>query len=197
MAAALEVGAPPDVTRLEEGYVARMRAQKALLDITDIMNEMKKVPGGVNPSVIPLTEDGGRNFAVPMGLNPEVMHARMDLLEQAGYSAFPETWDKFVEASLRINKPPFYAYGMALGTSPGNDSTEDIMACVWANGGHLIDMTPHPARCSAPSWAVSPSVGRFRARVRLATNRRATPPSLVYTPLEATSSVEYSGTRAC
>ena len=48
MAAALEVSAPPDVTRLEEGYVARMRAQKALLDITDVMNEMKKVPGGVN-----------------------------------------------------------------------------------------------------------------------------------------------------
>jgi ABC-type glycerol-3-phosphate transport system substrate-binding protein len=42
MAAALEVGAPPDVTRLEEGYVARMRAQKALLDITDIMSEMKR-----------------------------------------------------------------------------------------------------------------------------------------------------------
>ena len=139
MAAALEVNAPPDVTRLEEGYVARMRAQKALLDITDIMAEMKKVPGGVNPSVIPLTEDGGRNFAVPMGLNPEVMHARMDLLEQAGYSSFPETWDKFVEASLKINKPPFYAYGMALGTSPGNDSTEDIMATVWANGGNIID----------------------------------------------------------
>ena len=89
MAAALEVNAPPDVTRLEEGYVARMRAQKALLDITDIMAEMKKVPGGVNASVIPLTEDGGRNFAVPMGLNPEVMHARMDLLEQAGYSTLP------------------------------------------------------------------------------------------------------------
>ncbi len=43
MAAALEVGAPPDVTRLEEGYVARMRAQKALLDITDLMAEMRKV----------------------------------------------------------------------------------------------------------------------------------------------------------
>jgi multiple sugar transport system substrate-binding protein len=28
---------------------------------------------------------------------------------------------------------------MALGTSPGNDSTEDIMATVWANGGHIID----------------------------------------------------------
>ncbi len=139
MAAALEVGAPPDVTRLEEGFVARMRAQKALLDVTDVMNEMKKVPGGVNPAVIGLTEEGGRNYAVPMGLNPVVMHARMDLLEQAGYSAFPETWEKFIEASLKINKPPFYAYGMALGTSPGNDSTEDIMACVWANGGNIID----------------------------------------------------------
>ena len=28
---------------------------------------------------------------------------------------------------------------MALGTSPGNDSTEDIMACVWAYGGNIID----------------------------------------------------------
>ena len=74
-----------------------------------------------------------------MGLNPEVMHARMDLLEQAGYSSFPETWEKFIEASLKINKPPFYAYGMALGTSPGNDSTEDIMATVWAHGGNIID----------------------------------------------------------
>jgi multiple sugar transport system substrate-binding protein len=139
MAAALEVGAPPDVTRLEEGYVARMRAQKALLDISDLMAEMKKVPGGVNPALLSLTEEGGRNYAVPMGLNPEVMHARMDLLEQAGYSSFPDTWEKFIEASLKINKPPFYAYGMALGTSPGNDSTEDIMAVVWAQGGNIID----------------------------------------------------------
>ena len=139
MAAALEVGAPPDVTRLEEGYVARMRAQTALLDITDVMADMKKVPGGVNPSVVSLTEEGGRNYAVPMGLNPVVMHARMDLLEQAGYGTFPETWEKFIEASLKINKPPFYAYGMALGTSPGNDSNEDIMAVVWAQGGNLID----------------------------------------------------------
>jgi preprotein translocase subunit SecA len=50
-----------------------------------------------------LTEEGGRNFAVPMGLNPVVIHARMDLLEQAGYSTFPETWEKFIEASLKIN----------------------------------------------------------------------------------------------
>jgi multiple sugar transport system substrate-binding protein len=143
MAAALEVGAPPDVTRLEEGYVARMRAQKALLDITDVMTEMKKVPGGVTPSVISLTEEGGRNYAVPMGLNPVVMHARMDLLEEAGYNAFPETWEKFIEASLKINKPPFYAYGMALGTSPGNDSNEDTMAVVWAQGGNIIDKQNH------------------------------------------------------
>jgi multiple sugar transport system substrate-binding protein len=143
MAAALEVGAPPDVTRLEEGYVARMRAQKALLDVTDVMGEMRKVPGGVNPSIVALTEEGGRNYAVPMGLNPVVMHARMDLLQQAGYSTFPPTWETFIDASLKINKPPFYAYGMALGTSPGNDSTEDIMAVVWAYGGNIIDRQNH------------------------------------------------------
>src|SRR4029077_16848523 len=139
MAAALEVGAPTDVTRLEEGFVARMRVQKALLDITDLMAEMKKVPGGVNPAVVSLTEEGGRNFAVPMGLNRVVMHARMDLLEQAGYSTFPETWEKFIEAPLKINKPSFYAYRMAHGTAPGKDSSEDMMACVWSYRGNIID----------------------------------------------------------
>jgi len=139
MAAALEVGAPPDVTRLEESHMARYKAQKVLLDVTDLLADLRKVSGGINPSVIPLTEDGGRNWGVPMGLNPDVMHARMDLLEQAGYSGFPETWEKFIEASLKINKPPVYAFGMALGTSPGNDSNDDVLTVVWAYGGKLID----------------------------------------------------------
>jgi multiple sugar transport system substrate-binding protein len=146
MAAALEVGAPPDVTLISEGLLARWKAQGHLLDISDVMSDLRKVTGGVNPEVIPLTEDGGKHYAVPMGLQPIVFYARMDLLEKAGYSTFPETWDKFIDASLKLNKPPFYAYGMALGTTLGySDSTHEIIAALWPQGGKLLDRNNRPA----------------------------------------------------
>ena len=115
MTAALEVGAPPDITRTSEFLLPRWKSQGHLLDITDIMGEMRQASGGINPAVVPLTEESGRNYAVPMGLSPIVFYGRMDLLEKAGYGAFPDTWDKLVEAGLKIQKPPLYAYGMALG----------------------------------------------------------------------------------
>jgi multiple sugar transport system substrate-binding protein len=154
MTAALEVGAPPDITRTSEFLLPRWKSQGHLLDITDIMNEMRKAPGGINPSVIPLTEDNGRHYAVPMGLSPIVFYARMDLLETAGYSTFPESWDKFVEASLKIQKPPLYAYGMALGTTLGySDSTHEIVSILWAHGARLLDRNSRPAINSPGSVA--------------------------------------------
>ena len=146
LTAALEVGAPPDVTRLSESFVARHRALGQLLDITDILTEMRKAPGGVVASVLPLAESGGHYYAVPMGLSPVVFTARTDLFEKAGYASFPDTWDKLLEAALKLNKPPFYAYGMGLGTTPGySDSTGDILMLLWSHGGKLLDKDSRPA----------------------------------------------------
>ena len=145
MTAALEVGAPPDITRTSEFLLPRWKSQGHLLDITDIMGEMRQAAGGINPAVVPLTEEGGRNYAVPMGLSPIVFYGRMDLLEKAGYGAFPDTWDKLVEAGLKIQKPPLYAYGMALGTTLGySDSTHEIIAILWAHGARLLDRGKPP-----------------------------------------------------
>ena len=146
MTAALEVGAPPDVTRTSEFLLPRWKSQQHLLDISDVMTDMRKASGGINPAVVPLTEEGGQYYAVPMGLSPIVFYGRTDLLEKAGYNAFPDTWDKFVEAGLKIQKPPLYAYGMALGTTLGySDSTHEIIAILWAHGARLLDRNSRPA----------------------------------------------------
>jgi multiple sugar transport system substrate-binding protein len=119
------------------------------------MAEMRKVEGGLVPSVIPLTEAGGRFYAVPMGLSPLIFTARTDLFEKAGYSTFPDTWEKLLEASLKLNKPPFYAYGMALGTTPGySDSTGDILMLMWSHGGKLLDKDSRPA-ANSPGTAAA------------------------------------------
>jgi multiple sugar transport system substrate-binding protein len=144
MAAALEAGAPPDVTRVNESNMARWKAQGHLLDVSDIVDQMRQVEGGINESVMTLPETDGRYYGAPMGLNPEAGHARMDLFEEAGYSEFPVTWDAFIEAALKINKPPFYAYGMALGLTP-SDSLYETMSVIWPYGGALVDEQGRPA----------------------------------------------------
>ncbi|HEV8308288.1 MAG TPA: extracellular solute-binding protein [Methylomirabilota bacterium] len=144
MAAALEVGAPPDVTRFNEEDLARLISQKQLLPITDVVKDMGKVAGGVNANVLPIAEESGQYYGAPFGLNPQAGHARMDAFEKAGYTDFPDTWEKFIEAGQKITKPPFYAYGMALGLTP-SDSLADVMSVVWPYGGALVDKESRPA----------------------------------------------------
>jgi multiple sugar transport system substrate-binding protein len=144
MAAALEVGAPPDVTRFNEEDLARLISQKQLLPVTDIVRDMGKVPGGVNQNILTTAEEGGQYYGAPFGLNPQAGHARMDVFEKAGYGEFPDTWGKFIEAGRKITKPPFYAYGMALGLTP-SDSLTDVLSVVWAHGGALVDKQSRPA----------------------------------------------------
>lgn len=150
MAAALEVGAPPDVTRGNEEQVVLWSSQGHLSDLADLVSEMQKTPGGVNTETLKIPTRGGKVYAAPMGLNPVAVHARMDLLEKAGYNDFPATWERFIEACLKINNPPFYAYGMALGLTP-SDSLVDVLSVVWPHGGKMVDEQDRPAFNSAGS----------------------------------------------
>jgi len=142
MSAALEVNSPPDVTRINEPNLARWKDN--LIPLNDIAEKMRKVKGGINENVMALPTEGDNVYAVPMGINPQSAHVRMDLFEKAGYERFPYTWEKFIEASKKITKPPFYSYGMALGLYP-SDSLWSIMEVVWAYGGTLVDSMGKPA----------------------------------------------------
>jgi ABC-type glycerol-3-phosphate transport system substrate-binding protein len=64
------------------------------------------------------------------------MHVRLDVLEQNGVD-YPSTWDAFVETCLKIQKPPFYGFGMDLGLT--TDATDNIMQVCWCFGGCIYD----------------------------------------------------------
>lgn len=136
LAAALETGTPPDVVRLYESYVQLYRAQGHLLDVTDIVETMKQAKGGLFESSLLAVSHEDKFYGVPYALNPWPMHARVDVLEEAGLE-YPRTWDDFVETSLKIQKPPFYAFGMDLGLT--QDATDNIMQLCWCFGGHSFD----------------------------------------------------------
>ncbi|MBN9062034.1 MAG: extracellular solute-binding protein [Rhizobiales bacterium] len=144
MAAALEIGAPPDVTRTNEEDLVKWGSIGHLLDITPVVNEMKTRPGGINEGSLPLATRNGQILGAPMGIAANAAHVRADKFKEAGYDSMPATWEGFIEAGRKITKPPFYSFGMALGLVP-SDSLVDLMSVVSAYGGSLLDAQNRPA----------------------------------------------------
>ncbi|MGI9499094.1 MAG: ABC transporter substrate-binding protein [Geminicoccaceae bacterium] len=136
LSAALETGTPPDVCRLYESYVQLYRAQGHMMDVTDIVEKMKGESGSVFDSSLTAVAYDGKFWGVPYAINPWPMHVRLDVLEEHGLD-YPRTWETFVETCLKVQKPPFYGFGMDLGLTA--DATDNIMQVCWCFGGKTVD----------------------------------------------------------
>lgn len=139
--AALETGTPPDVVRLYESYVQLYRKQGHMLDVSDLVAKMRSVQGGLYEASLRAVAYGGKHWGVPFAINPWPVHTRVDLLEQAKVG-YPKTWEEFVETARKIQKPPFYAFGMDLGLTA--DASDNIMQVCWCHGGYTVDDAGKP-----------------------------------------------------
>ncbi len=136
LSAGLETGSPPDAARLYESYVQLYRAQGHMMDVTDMVEDMKGEEGGLFESSLRAVAKDGSYWGVPFAINPWPMHARNDLLTEAGL-AYPATWDEFIETCKAMQQPPFYGFGMDLGLTA--DATDNIMQLLWCYGGYTTD----------------------------------------------------------
>ncbi len=137
LAAGIEAGNPPDVTRLYESNVQYYAAGGHLLDVTDVVDKMRREPKGIFESAMISVLYKGRAMGAPLAVNPWPVHARMDLLEQARLE-YPKTWDEFIETSKKIQSPPrLFAFGMCLGLV--EDTTDNVMNLLWCYGGKMVD----------------------------------------------------------
>lgn len=136
LSASLEAGSPPDACRLYESYVQLYRSQGHLMDVTEMVQNMTGAEGGIFESSLAAIEHDGKYWGAPFAINPWPIHARMDILEEAGLD-YPSTWDEFVETCKTIQSPPFYGFGMDLGLTA--DATDNIMQLCWCFGGQTAD----------------------------------------------------------
>src|SRR5919108_1111269 len=83
LVAALEAGNPPDVTRSGSALVALYRAQGHLLEVTDIVEHMQKVPGGLFPVSLQAAMYKEKAYGVPQSVSPWPLVTRLDILEAA------------------------------------------------------------------------------------------------------------------
>jgi multiple sugar transport system substrate-binding protein len=136
LVASLEAGNPPDIALIGT-LVALYRSQGHLLEVTDIVEKMQKVPGGLFPSSLTDVMYKGKAYAVPQSVSPWPLVTRMDILEAAKVEP-PKTWDEFIEVCKKLQKPPrLTGYGMCLGLQ--NDTDNNAMNMIWCYGGKLVE----------------------------------------------------------
>lgn len=136
-AAAIESGTPPEVIYMYETQTQFYRAQDTLMDVSDIVEPLIDIEGGMFNGPQVTVSHGGSYWGVPWQLNPWVMHARQELLDEAGLP-YPSTWDELAETCAVLQDPPnLYGYGLSLGRN--NDTNNNIIHTMWGFGGKLAN----------------------------------------------------------
>ena len=92
----------PDLVNLNPPFAANLASKGGLLDLSDVL------PAGAADAYLPAIWEAGRQgaeqFAIPWYLTARITMANRRLLERAGYSAPPGSWDQvpaFAEAVRR------------------------------------------------------------------------------------------------
>jgi len=135
--AAIEAGAPPDISFLFDMDTTYYRGKGTLLDITDVVEPLTKLGGGMFDAAIMTVKHKGKYWSVPMVMNPWPIHARQDLLDAAGIKEFPKSWVELGEVAKKLQKlPRLYGYGMAVGRS-GGDFEDNFVPLLWEMGGKM------------------------------------------------------------
>jgi len=148
LVAALEAGNPPDIVRTGSGQAALYRAQGHLLEVTDVVEKMQKVPGGLFPVCLDAAMHKGKAYGVPQSVSPRPLVTRLDLLEAAKVDP-PKTWDELIEVCRKLQKPPkLTGFGICLGLV--TDTNNDVMNIIWGYGGKLVEADDKTVTLNSP-----------------------------------------------
>ena len=112
------------------------RSQGHLLEVTDLVEKMQRVPGGLFPIFSEVMHQG-KAYAIPQSVSPSPLVTRLDLLDAAKVEP-PKTWDEFIEVCKKLQQPPkLTGYGMCLGLT--GDTNGNVMNIIWSYGGKLVE----------------------------------------------------------
>ena len=128
--------------------MALFRAQGHLLEVTDVVDKMQQVPGGLFDVSLQAVMHKGKAYGIPQSVSPSPLVTRLDILEAAKVDP-PKTWDEFIEVCKRLQKPPkLTGFGMCLGLT--TDTEGNVMDVIWGYGGKLVEADDKTVALNSP-----------------------------------------------
>ena len=140
VSAAIEAGTMPDALDLGRDFMLLLSQNEQLEPLNDLYTEIGEAHGGWLESVdsVVTSEDfGGNIYGIPyVASNANILYRRNDVLEPAGYSDAPETWEELSEMATAQDPPSTYGMGFAL-SNVGDANLTTTMLQSW--GGRVAD----------------------------------------------------------
>ena len=110
--------ATPDIAQLGNTWIPEFAALDALMPLDSFVAASRAIaPDGYFPGIWRTNVVDGALYGVPWYVDTRVVFYRSDLLERAGYRAFPGTWAAWREAMERLKSQGLARYAILLPTN--------------------------------------------------------------------------------
>jgi ABC-type glycerol-3-phosphate transport system substrate-binding protein len=117
VAAAVSSNTMPDALDIGLDLMVQLARQKQFILLDDLYTKIGDAQGGWfdGPArATDTTADAGGRVGIPFGVNGNLLLRRKDLLEPAGFTEAPKTWEELVAQAVAVNAPPVSGLGLAL-----------------------------------------------------------------------------------
>ncbi len=116
-------------------WPAQFAANGYILDLSDRFKDQDQfLPGPLQAN----TYDG-KVWGVPWYTDGGLLYYREDLLEKAGYSGPPKSWDELIEQAQKIQKDEGIEYGFVFQGSEYEGGVCNGCEYIWTHGGDILD----------------------------------------------------------
>jgi multiple sugar transport system substrate-binding protein len=132
-------GGDIDVMAVDVIWPIQLAAQGWIQDLSDRFpksEQDKFLPAPIGAS----TYEGGI-YAVPWFEDAGLLYSRSDLLEQAGFSAPPKTWDELKEMALKTTQDTGTPNGFVFQGSNYEGGVCNGLEYIWTHGGEVLSET--------------------------------------------------------
>jgi len=127
----------PDVSTIFLQWMPKFFDAGLLLDVSDAYAEANKYAGGFLPAAKDVMTIAGKQYAVPYIGSVTPVYWRTDMLQKAGLTTAPKTYDEMFEACKKINvKGEFWCYGFNFGGY--SDNEVQMSNLIWSYGGGVV-----------------------------------------------------------
>ncbi|HEY4202920.1 MAG TPA: extracellular solute-binding protein [Devosiaceae bacterium] len=114
VSAAVSSNTMPDALDLGLDLLNILTRQNVFSTVDDLYTRIGDAQGGWYDGVARASDTGGGRTGIPFGVNGNLLLRRKDLLEPAGFTDAPKTWEELVTQAAAITKSPVSGLGLAL-----------------------------------------------------------------------------------
>lgn len=117
VSAAVSSNTMPDALDLGLDLLLLLSRQDQFITLDDLYKKIGDAQGGWfegTDKATDTTADAGGRTGLPFGVNGNLLLRRKDLLEPAGFTEAPKTWEELVTQAVAVNKSPVSGLGLAL-----------------------------------------------------------------------------------